>query len=154
MEIYLIRHAHAVDGTDDAARPLSKKGHRQIRTVGRFLRHSRSLRTREFWHSPLVRAVDTAHELAERLEIRPKFVLVAGLQPEDDPAVIARVLNRLRRPVAVVGHEPHLSALASLLVMGKAQPARFVFRKCTVLALEKRGRRWAARWQLSPSELD
>jgi phosphohistidine phosphatase len=154
MEIYLIRHAHALAGENDAARPLSKKGQKQIRTVGRFLRRSGAIRTKEFWHSPLVRSVDTAELLMERLAIRGKLTLVAGLLHDDDPAIMARRLQKARHPVAVVGHEPHLSALASLLVTGKAKPAIFVLKKCAVLALEKQGQRWTARWQVSPSELD
>jgi phosphohistidine phosphatase len=152
MEIYLIRHAHALDGENDAARPLSKKGRKQIRAVGRFLRRSGVLRTTEFWHSPLVRSADTAELLVERLAVRGKLTLVSGLLHEDNPAIMARRLNKVRHPVAVVGHEPHLSALASLLVAGKAKPSIFVLKKCAVLALEKHGKRWAVRWQVSPGE--
>src|SRR4051812_14235134 len=154
MEIYLIRHAHALDGKNDAARPLSKKGRKQIRTVGRFLRRSGALHAREFCHSPLVRSVDTAKPLVERLSIRGKSTLVPGLLHEDTPAIMARRLNQVRRPVAVVGHEPHLSALASLLVTGHAQPAIFTLKKCAVLALEKHGKSWTARWQVSAAEID
>jgi phosphohistidine phosphatase len=153
MEIYLIRHAHALDGENDAARPLGKKGRRQIRSMARFLRQSGALRTKEFWHSPLVRSADTAKLLVKRLGIRGELTLVSGLLHEDDPAIMARRLNKVRRPVAVVGHEPHLSALASLLVAGKARPAIFVLKKCAVLALEKQGQRWAVRWQVSPGEV-
>jgi phosphohistidine phosphatase len=153
MKIYLIRHAHALDGKDDAARPLSKKGRGQIRTMARFLRRSGALATREFWHSPMVRAVDTARLLAQRLEGRARLTPVAGLLHEDKPAIMARRLNKLRRPVAVVGHEPHLSALASLLIAGRPKPPLVVLRKCAVLALERHGRRWQVRWQVSPGML-
>lgn len=153
MLIYLIRHAHALAGKDDAARPLSKKGRAQVRAMARFLRKSAALGTHEFWHSPLVRSVDTARLLARGLEVRGTFSLVTGLLHDDDPAILAKKLNQLRQPVAVVGHEPHLSALASLLVTGRAKPPAFVLKKCAVLALEKEGRRWAVRWQVSPEVL-
>jgi phosphohistidine phosphatase len=154
MEIYLIRHAHALKGENDAARPLGKKGRKQIRAMGRFLRRSGALHTTDFWHSPLVRSADTAELLVERLGIRGKLRLVSGLLHEDNPAIMARRLDQVRRPVAVVGHEPHLSALASLLVAGQATPSIFVLKKCAVLALEKHGQRWNARWQVSPGEVD
>ena len=153
MEVYLIRHAHALDGKNDAVRPLSAKGRKQIRAVGRFLRRNDALATHEFWHSPLVRAADTARRLVARLKIRGRLRRVSGLLHDDDPAIMARRLNKLRRPVALVGHEPHLSALASVLVGGKAAPPIFVLKKCAVLALEKHGKRWTARWQVSPGEL-
>lgn len=150
MQIYLIRHAHALEGEDDALRPLSKKGRKQIRQVAAFLRHNDILTTREFWHSPLVRSRDTAARLVRELKARAKLTEVPGLLHDDDPAIMAKRLNGVRRPVAVVGHEPHLSALASLLVAGKAHPSLFVLKKGAVLALERRQGRWAVRWQASP----
>src|SRR6478609_8068403 len=153
MKIYLVRHAHALDGKDDDIRPLSGRGRKQIRHVAAFFRDNGRLAAREFWHSPLVRARDTAQQLVSELGRRVKLVEVAGLRPEDKPAVLAKRLNALRRPVAVVGHEPHLSALASLLVAGKPRPVLFEFKKCAVVCLEKTGRHWVVRWQVAPGLL-
>jgi len=151
--IYLIRHAHALDDGDDEVRPLSPKGRKQIRQVAAFFRRNGLLAAKEFWHSPLVRARDTAELLAQRLKGRVRLVEVAGLRPDDNPARMAKRLRATRRPVAVVGHEPHLSALASLLVCGRAAPPLFVVRKCAVLALERTRRRWVVRWLVSPEIL-
>lgn len=153
MKVYLVRHAHALDGKDDDLRPLSAKGRKQIKQVAAFFRDNGRLETREFWHSPLVRARDTAQGLGQELGRRVKLVEVAGLRPEDKPAVMAKRLNAVRRPVAVVGHEPHLSALASLLVAGRPRPVLFEFRKCAVICLEKAGRHWVVRWQVAPGLL-
>lgn len=150
VHVYLIRHAHAEDGEDDAARPLSRKGEKQIRRIGRFLRECEAIELAEFWHSPLVRSKDTAELLADRLRLDAPLVEVAGLLGEDDPSVMARKLARVRKPVAVVGHEPHLSALASLMVAGKAQPPCFTLDKCAVVCLEQTNHRWSVRWQISP----
>jgi phosphohistidine phosphatase len=153
VKIYVIRHAHAIDGDNDDVRPLSKKGREQNRRVGSFFRRNGLLDTREFWHSPLVRARDTAKELAARLKGRIKLAEVTGLRPEDNPAIMAKRLDKVRRPVAVVGHEPHLSALASLLVTGRARPARFNLRKGAVLCLERVEKRWTVRWLVEPDLL-
>jgi phosphohistidine phosphatase len=153
MRIYLVRHAHAIEGEDDDVRPLSAKGRRQIRKAGAFFRANQQLEAKEFWHSPLVRARDTAELLVKRLAARVRLVETAGLRPDDDPALIAKRLGASRRPVAVVGHEPHLSALASLLVAGQARPSRFVLRKCAVVCLERAGRRWVVCWQVEPELL-
>jgi phosphohistidine phosphatase len=150
MTIYLIRHAHALEGEDDAARPLSKRGRTQVRQMGRFLRRTGSLASGEFWHSPLVRARDTAGLLAKKLKRRIKLVEVKGLLHSDNPAVMAKRLGRVRRPVAVVGHEPHLGALLSLLVTGSARPARFELDKSAVAALERTKNRWTLRWLATP----
>ena len=150
MHIYLVRHAHAVDGDHDAARPLSKKGLAQIRAVGRHLREAKAIDAKEVWHSPLVRSRETAVRLPKRLRLKAKRCEVTAIKPVDDPDVIAHRLEKLRYPVMVVGHEPHLSALASLLVTGKASPPRFLFKKCAVLCLDREGDAWTVRWHVSP----
>src|SRR5690606_1245610 len=87
-----------------------------------------------------------------------------GLLPDDDPREVADRLHRHPDDggdVAIVGHEPHLSALAALLVRGKARADLFVLKKCALLTLErtasvhkKTGRaRWRVRWQVSPELL-
>ena len=150
MQIYLIRHAHAVEDEDDAARPLSKRGREQVRRIGRFLGKNGALAATEFWHSPLMRSRDTAALLVKRLRKPGKLVQVAGLLYSDNPAIMAKCLGKIRRPVALVGHEPHLGELMSLLVAGSAQPALFELRKCAVVALERAKGRWYVRWQVSP----
>ena len=60
--LFLIRHADALDGDIDAERPLSPKGLKQVRHLARFLKESASVEVREVWHSPLVRARETAAE--------------------------------------------------------------------------------------------
>ena len=150
MHLYLIRHAHAIDGDDDAARPLSSKGREQIRALGRLLRGTEAFEAAEIWHSPLRRSEETAILLAKRLKTKSRLVEIAGLRPDDAPNSILRKLQALRRPVAVVGHEPHLSALASLLVADEAAPPRFVLKKCAALRLDHVEGVWAVRWQVSP----
>lgn len=150
MHVYLIRHAHAEDGARDASRPLSAKGRRQIRAIGRFLAEHKALEVEEIWHSPLVRAQDTATLLAKRLRLSARLVQTSCLKPQDDPHAVARRVRQLAHPVAIVGHDPHLSALASVLVAGRAIPSHFVLKKCAVLRLDRHGREWSVRWQISP----
>lgn len=153
MHVYLIRHAHAEDGSRDALRPLSSKGHRQIRAMGRWLGKARAIEAEEFWHSPLRRAAETAALLARRMKAKVPLLEVSGLKPQDDPDVILRRLKHTEVPVAIVGHDPHLSALASLLVTGSAEPPRFRLKKCAVIRLDLSGAGWWVRWQISPELL-
>jgi phosphohistidine phosphatase len=153
MEIYLIRHAHAEDGAADAARKLSAKGNRQIARMAVMMRRGELLDAREFWHSPLVRARDTAKLLAERLGGGIRLVETKGMEPYADPAVLARRVQKLREPVALVGHEPHLGALASLLIAGRDDPSLLILKKGAMAALEGSGRSWALRWLVSPKEI-
>jgi phosphohistidine phosphatase len=148
-----VRHAHALEGADDAARPLSAKGRAQLKRLAAFLRANGAFAPDEIWHSGLVRAHETAGLLARRLKLTVPQREVAGLKPEDNPKAIARRAARAERAIALVGHEPHLSALASLLVAGEAEPPVFEMKKGAVLALARVTGRWVVRWQVSPEVL-
>ena len=148
--LYLIRHAHALDAADDTTRPLSARGEKQVRALAGFLRKSGVFQPEEIWHSPLVRSRQTAELLARRLKIVAPLILTPGLEPGDDPRIAARRIRTTPRAIAVVGHEPHLGLLASLLVTGKMEPVRFVMKKCAILALEGAAGHWRVRWHVSP----
>jgi phosphohistidine phosphatase len=155
--LFLIRHADALDGDVDEERPLSPKGLRQVRNLARFLKESKAVDVREVWHSPLVRARETAEGLADELGWRSKLRESKGLRPEDPPGILAQRLRGAELPLALVGHNPSMEAIASLLVTGGAQPTAFIFRKSAMLALEPlRGTgvgQWAAAWQVAPELL-
>jgi phosphohistidine phosphatase len=153
MTLFLIRHAHAVDAQENPERPLSHRGRNQVRRMAKFLRKT-DPQFRMLWHSPLARSKETAKLLIRGLGVKTKLMEVAGLEGGDDVTIIAAQLKTRRQPLAIVGHEPHLSALASLLVAGTAEPSRFVLKKCAVVALERGEGNWCVRWQVSPEIID
>ena len=153
MNLYLIRHAHAEDTQPDHLRRLSKRGRVQVRTLAKFLRHAGVFVPEEIWHSTLVRAQETAALLGVGTKLGVPLREVAGLSPGDDPRRLADQLAKCARSLALVGHEPHLSALASLLVAGAPEPVRFAMKKGATLALEGAGRHWVVCWQVSPDLL-
>lgn len=150
MHVFLIRHAHALDAEDDPSRPLSRRGQEQARLLAGFLRRSTIFQPAEFWHSPLARSRETAELLCRRLQLETPLTLMPDLEPEDDPRAIARRVKATRHAVAIVGHEPHLSMLATLLVTGNSELPLFVMKKCSALALEGVGSHWMVRWHVSP----
>ena len=77
----------------------------------------------------------------------------SGLLPEDDPAEIVRQLASAGEDLALVGHEPYLSALATRLVVGRRKWSVFEFKKGAVLCLERTGASWQIRWYFSPELL-
>ncbi len=164
MLLYLVRHAHAVGEDENPSRPLSARGRADLARLSRFFAGSGCFAPAQIWHSPLLRARETADELLRRLAPDAVVVETPGLLPEDDSRELAERLALHptdRGNLALVGHEPHLSALASLLVRGKKSPALFVLKKGAALALESTGRehkktgftRWRVRWQVSPELL-
>lgn len=153
MRVYLIRHADAVDAEDDPARPLSVRGIKQAKALAKFLKPSGAFAPEEIWHSPLPRSRETAKLLVKHLRLKVPLMLVSGLEPDDDAAGIAARLKACAHPLAIVGHEPQLSALATLLITGRAEPATFTMKKCAALALEGIGAHWSVRWHVSPELL-
>lgn len=150
MHVYIVRHAHAVDSEEHPLRPLSKRGELQVRALADFLRRGGAFQPAELWHSPLLRSRQTAEQLAGHLKLNAPLALMPDLEPEDDPRAVARRLKASAHPIAVVGHEPHLSALATLLITGRPTPPVFLMKKCAVIALEGIGDHWAVRWHVSP----
>jgi phosphohistidine phosphatase len=150
MKLFIIRHAHAVDASEDAERPLSKRGRKQVCRLARFLNKTDALPLTECWHSPLARSRETAELLSAQLGADAKLTQVDGIEGDDDPAAIVSRLKTRRTPIAIVGHEPQLSALLSLLVAGASEPRRFILKKAAIVALERVDGNWAVRWQISP----
>ena len=153
MNLYLIRHAHAVTAEENPARPLSRKGHAQMRRLARFLRRSEVLRGVTFWHSPLTRAQQTASLLADQLDSNNPLRRVHRLLHEGTPAEVAAQLVKRRTDLALVGHEPRLGELATLLVCGRAKPSRFNLERSGVIALTRQRGHWSVNWQLTPELL-
>jgi phosphohistidine phosphatase len=145
--IYLMRHADAVSDEVDPLRPLSARGREQVARVCATLEKKEKFEPSEIWHSSLVRSRETAGLLAQGLKLEAPLVLKRGIEPEDDPAKIAAELDSAAGNVAVVGHEPHLGVLASLMVHGPERSGIFYpFPKAAVLALSRDGKRWRSEW--------
>ncbi len=62
MRLYFVRHADALAGADDAARPLSPRGWKQARRLGRFMEEAGVVFDAAY-SSPLVRATETAEAI-------------------------------------------------------------------------------------------
>lgn len=161
MIAYLVRHAHAVDEEEDRLRPLSMRGREDVRRLAAFFKANRAFLPAQVWHSSLVRARETAEILVAGVGLEAPLLETPGLLPEDEPEEIAcRLAARSgAQNVALVGHEPHLSALATLLVRGKTVPVGFEMKKGAVLSLErtdgvhkKTGEpRWRVCWHVTPA---
>jgi phosphohistidine phosphatase len=152
--LYLIRHADALDSEPDEERPLSPRGLEQAARMGGLFRGDKDLAPDEIWHSPMRRAVETAEIMAKRAGWKAKRLVLPELQPDEDPAAVAARLESFRGTLAVVGHNPHLTILTTLLVTGRSYPPAFLVRKCSCIGLEPaRGQGqgcWIVTWHLLP----
>jgi phosphohistidine phosphatase len=125
MKLYLLRHGDAgersaVGYTSDAARALTPKGTKRTRQLANALRQM-GITFDVILASPLVRAHQTAEIVARSLRLEKKMRLVTQLAPDSTPADAVSLLAALSPKVdsvLVVGHEPNLSLLISLLCTG------------------------------------
>lgn len=163
MPLYLFRHAHAVTETENRQRPLSERGRAQVRSLAVFFRTNNLFGPAHVWHSPLLRARETAELFLVGLGSEAALVETSGLLPEDDPQEIADRLGSIPTAVniALVGHQPHLGALATLLLRGKPGSELLDFRKGAVLSLDRTGglhkktgrQLWNINWFVTPELL-
>ncbi len=124
MKLYFLRHAEALDGMDDAARPLSTRGKKQARQIARFLQQP-AIAFDASYTSPLVRARQTAEIVLEMTnKASPvKLELADALLNEFSHRDFNRWLEKLppARHVLLVGHAPSLSMrVAHLLGLASA----------------------------------
>lgn len=137
MDVFLIRHAAAIDETlelRDPMRHLTQEGRMQAVALGDRLRWHDCTPT-QIWTSPLVRAVQTAELVAAALKTNVLVEAVPLLAPGESARALLAIIGALPADASVllVGHEPGLSGLGALLAgapdfaaLAKAEAARLV----------------------------
>jgi len=143
MNIYFLRHAIAVDHADwkgaDADRPLTKDGIKKMKDIARVMR-AMDLGITSILTSPYRRAYDTAMIAAKTLKLEKHLKVTKTLATDADPKLLMKKLAldyRSWESVLVVGHEPNLSRLISVLIGGLSPAASGTV--SSLLTLKKAG---------------
>jgi len=131
----------------DPRRPLSERGRREVGSVASFLAKA-GLRVSRIIHSTKLRARETAEVLARHLGAPTEEA--EGLEPRADPRPWAERLQSTVEDLMIVGHLPHLSRLASLLLVGREDVELIGFRYGGVYCLEKGEGGWRILWAIRP----
>ena len=119
MEIFFLRHVNAHDlgpsYKTDRERPLTKVGKHKIKQIAKGMKKLK-LTFDLILCSPLVRAEETA----QGLKMKKKIILTKNLAPDADFKKLISEIKKYTRSkrVLLVGHEPFLSQLISLLISG------------------------------------
>lgn len=123
MELYLMRHGIAEEVSEsgrDRDRVLTDQGRQRSEKSGKALRKL-GLDFDTIFASGYPRAWATAEIIAEELECSERLVEMGELEAESSAGSVVAALRRVRKgksSVLLVGHEPILSQLISLLVAG------------------------------------
>ena len=144
MELLIIRHAIAFERdrdrwADDAARPLSPAGIRRSHKAAAGLKELCKAPDR-LLTSPLVRARQTAKILTE-VAGWPRAEMAPELKPGEGAAAVLTLLAKDRsRRIAIVGHQPDLSALLAACLLMDSGTLPIEMKKNAVACLSFVGR--------------
>lgn len=142
MEAIIVRHADAGKADsrkypDDALRPLSDEGEKEMARVARGMCRI-DIKIDDIFDSGYERARQTALCICKAYDIDPaKIKTLKSLEPGAEPAKTAAELRTLRNlsRVALVGHMPQLGKLIGYLVAGNTELA-LEFKKGGVCLLD------------------
>lgn len=119
MELILWRHAQTEQRESDNAHSLSRKGKNDAARVAKWL-DANLPGNCKILVSPALRALQTAEALDRKFKMHP------DLAPDSAPEQILKAANwpHGKEHVLIVGHQPALGRIASMLVAGVQQEWR------------------------------
>lgn len=126
MDLWLFRHgeAHNVGErgiSNDFNRFLTDKGRQRTEAMTRFL-ITKGFAPDQIWHSPLVRAQETAEIIASTSGVKRLQEEIALADDQSEDEMLTRLLPLCReQSIVLVGHQPLLGYLVSRLVYGKSE---------------------------------
>jgi phosphohistidine phosphatase len=162
MNLFILRHGIAVEHgaagyKNDDERPLTSKGERKVWMIAEAMK-ALEISFDSILSSPLVRARQTAEIVAEALKARKRLELTDTLAPQESAEPLIEYLDEQGAvdDVLLVGHEPFLSQLISLLISGDTE-ASVLLKKggfCKLSTEElKHGRCATLEWLLTPKHM-
>lgn len=152
MKAILVQHAQALSKEEDPDRPLSPQGRETIQSIADYAARNLDLELGRIWHSGKTRAFQTAEVLNSTLGTSIGVRSSEDLSPLDDPRAWAERLAEMSHDVMLVGHLPHLSRLASLLLCGDPDIEPITVQNAGLICLERKDG-WKLRWMLVPEIL-
>jgi phosphohistidine phosphatase len=144
MLIYIVRHGPATPREeaagilDDRDRQLTPDGKKKTRQAARGMR-ALGVEVGLILTSPYARARQTADIVASELGVGPGEVRETALLEPGVPAIeVVREVAALdgARPVMLVGHQPGLGQIASVLLTGDSQTLQVDLKKASLCTIE------------------
>ena len=161
MILYILRHGiaeeTAADG-DEGARKLTPKGREKMRDASDGMRNF-GLKFDAILTSPMARATETAEIVGTAFSNIPTPQVLPALAtgvPASEAIAALRAFAK-QKHVMIVGHEPQLTAIASIMLTGSPEGAKLTLKKggCIALKMPARPDKGGAEmlWMLAPRQL-
>ena len=150
MKLYLVQHGEALPKQEDPERPLSEGGRADVARIASFLGNA-GVAVTNIIHSRKQRVKQTAELLAATMGPRARLEIVSGLDPLDPVSGFAPTISQWTSDTMVVGHQPFMGKLVSLLVAVSEDVGVVFFGPGTVVCLERtEGSNWSVAWMVRP----
>lgn len=163
MNLFLLRHGIAVDHgapgiKKDSDRPLTDEGIAQMHEITDAMRKL-NLHWDVILSSPFIRARQTAEITAEDLGLKKKLKFSEHLASGANTRKVIEEINREYQDaenILLVGHEPDLSNLISMLVTGRLD-SDFIMKKAGLCKLQTGALDYkkcaCLKWLVTPKQL-
>lgn len=154
MKLYLVQHGVAKPKEEDPERPLTEQGLADIKRTAAWAAARGDIKLQVLSHSGKKRAEQSAEILAEALKPVRGFFKVNDLDPKADPNVWRDRANLMEKDLMLVGHLPHLSRLASLLLTGSPDKQPVTFVNAGIVCLQRDDTNgWSVAWTATPDQM-
>ena len=150
MALYLIQHGKSLPKAQDPDQGLSQEGIAETQRMAKLAR-DHGVVVSQIRHSVKTRARQTAEIFAIALNPQEGIQEVSGIQPLDDVAEYARLLDPGQN-IMLVGHLPFMERMTSYLITGSIDKPVFKFQNSGIVCLDKdaEGQSWLILWSLMP----
>jgi phosphohistidine phosphatase len=154
MKLYLVQHGEAKTKEESPDRPLTDEGKDASEKTACFAAEQAQVSVDTVFHSGKTRARDTAEIMAVYLCPVKGIMEEKNLLPKDDPQEWTSRLSGEKEDIMLVGHLPHLSKLASLLLTKNDEQVSIGFKNSGIVCLQRDdSSNWLLSWSVTPEIL-
>ena len=153
MKLYLVQHGKAKSKKEDPERPLTEKGLHNIQRMAIYSKKHLNIKIEQIVHSGKLRAKQTAEIFEKHLTPSKKIVSNKDLEPLADPKIWQKQLTEIPGDLMLVGHLPHLSKLASILLVNDENREVITFRESGIVSLELTHHHWTVQFIITPDTI-
>jgi len=153
MKLYLVQHGEAEGKDVNPGRPLTDKGHDDIRELSQFLKQS-DIQLEQVIHSGKLRAKETAEYFVKLLNNSSTTQINTNINPNDSLEPLLAELESWESDSLVVGHLPYVGKIVSQLVTGNDALLSISFQPGSIVCLERSDeQKWQLNWMVRPELL-
>jgi len=153
MKLYIVQHGEATAKDINPERPLTDKGHNDIKNISQFLKQS-DIQLDQVIHSGKLRAKETSEYFVKMLTNPSSSVVNDNINPNDSLEPLADEIQTWESDTLIVGHLPYLAKLVSYLTTGNDAYLNISFQPGSIVCLERNGElKWQINWMIRPELL-